>query len=85
MSFKRFNKVIVNEVEHVGEGQFSRISKGIIIDAGENSITHIFTKMIRNTTVIKHIQFKGENTDSSFAGDFMVTNISGNSITLEKI
>ena len=85
MSFKKFNKVIVNEVEHIGDGQFSRISNDIIIDAGENSITDIFIKMIRNTTIIKHIHFKGENTDSSFAGNFVVKDIRGNSINLQKI
>lgn len=82
---KKFNKIILKNNEIDGIGYFQKLSGGIMIEAQDNSIKEYFLINMRDSPIIGGIGFEGEESNGAFAGDFLISNIKGNEITLKKI
>ncbi len=81
---KKFNYIIVKGQKINGTGYFQKEPNELTIEAEDHVIRKHFLDAMRNNLMIGSINFIGENFDSFLSGDFMVTNVSGNTILLKK-
>lgn len=81
---KRYNKIIINEGHKINHpGSYRYDSQSITIEGDSKSLGKEFAKLVKSRTFVDHIEFIGQETESSHNGRYIIK-VEGSTVSLRK-
>lgn len=81
---KKFDEIKIGRETITGGGNHQKTDNGLVINSDSHEIITFFKKSMRDRIKLGVIEFKLNKQKDIYSGDYIIKNITGNSITLVK-